>query len=76
MLDDASIETFMKIVRRHLPDFEIHVVQHFFYLKLLKPPSKVKHIQIVGGNRYLHWICIYFNGCNLWMYVLWIILYP
>ena len=40
MLLDDAIETFMKIVRRHLPDFEIHIVQHFVYVKLLKPPMK------------------------------------
>ena len=67
LLDDV-IETFMKIVRRHLPDFEIHVVQHFVYIQLLKPASNLKHIQIVGGNQFKHWICVFFNGCDLFIY--------
>ena len=67
-LDDADVQTFMNIVRKYVPHFEIHDVQHFAYLHLLKPPKKDKHLQIVGGNKYNHWICIYFDGIDLFIY--------
>ena len=68
LLEDDDVELFMQIVKEYLPDFEIHNVQHFIYLHLLKETNKSKHIQILGGNKFGHWICAYFDGSNLLVY--------
>lgn len=68
MLDDAGIELFMQIIREYFQHIEIHDVQYFAYLHLLKPARKHEHLQIIDGNSNPHWICTSFDGDNSYIY--------
>ncbi|KAL7306213.1 hypothetical protein TKK_0001653 [Trichogramma kaykai] len=68
MLLDEDIECCLKILRLYLPDFEVHEVQFFSYVELIQPSTSNKHLQIIGGFLFEHWICIYYNGQDLYIY--------
>ena len=65
---DEGIQAFIQILQECAPDFEIHEIQHFHYRKLLRPPRKEKHLQIIGGVTSNHWMCLYYNGELLYIF--------